>query len=64
MVPVGQAVLSEAADRQQLGRLMGTVGFAVALGPAVAEHGIERRQAITLHGEKAPVDVKEVSEAS
>lgn len=35
MVPVGQAVLSEAADRQQLGRLMGTVGFAVALGPAL-----------------------------
>ena len=35
MVPVGQSVLSEAADRQQLGRLMGTVGFAVALGPAL-----------------------------
>ncbi len=35
MVPVGQAVLSVAADRQQLGRLMGTVGFAVALGPAL-----------------------------
>lgn len=35
MVPVGQAVLSEAANRQQLGRLMGTVGFAVALGPAL-----------------------------
>lgn len=35
MVPVGQAMLSEAANRQQLGRLMGTVGFAVALGPAL-----------------------------
>ncbi|MHC5653685.1 DHA2 family efflux MFS transporter permease subunit [Stappia sp. ICDLI1TA098] len=35
MVPVGQTVLSVAADRQQLGRLMGTVGFAVALGPAL-----------------------------
>lgn len=35
MVPIGQAVLSAAADRQQLGRLMGTVGFAVALGPAL-----------------------------
>ncbi len=35
MVPTGQAILSEAANRQQLGRLMGTVGFAVALGPAL-----------------------------
>lgn len=35
MVPVGQALLSALADRRQLGRLMGTVGFAVALGPAL-----------------------------
>lgn len=35
MVPAGQAVLAEAADRRQLGRLMGSVGFAVALGPAL-----------------------------
>ncbi len=35
MVPAGQALLSTLADRRQLGRLMGTVGFAVALGPAL-----------------------------
>lgn len=35
MVPAGQAVLSAATDRRQLGRLMGTVGFAVSLGPAL-----------------------------
>ncbi len=35
MVPAGQAVLASAADRRQLGRLMGSVGFAVALGPAL-----------------------------
>ena len=35
MVPAGQAVLAATADRRQLGRLMGTVGFAVALGPAL-----------------------------
>ena len=35
MVPAGQALLSKLADRRQLGRLMGTVGFAVALGPAL-----------------------------
>lgn len=35
MVPAGQALLAEVADRRQLGRLMGTVGFAVALGPAL-----------------------------
>lgn len=35
MVPVGQALLSTLADRRQLGRLMGTVGFAIALGPAL-----------------------------
>lgn len=35
MVPAGQAVLAATADRRQLGRLMGVVGFAVALGPAL-----------------------------
>ncbi len=35
MVPAGQALLSSLVDRRQLGRLMGTVGFAVALGPAL-----------------------------
>lgn len=35
MVPTGQAILTAQASRHQLGRLMGTVGFAVALGPAV-----------------------------
>ncbi len=35
MVPVGQAILGQVADRRQLGRLFGTVGFAVALGPAL-----------------------------
>jgi len=35
MVPAGQAVLAAAADRRQLGRLMGVVGFAVAIGPAL-----------------------------
>ncbi|MEJ2411279.1 MAG: DHA2 family efflux MFS transporter permease subunit [Novosphingobium sp.] len=35
MVPAGQAVLASTADRRQLGRLMGVVGFAVALGPAL-----------------------------
>lgn len=34
MVPAGQALLAAEADRRQLGRLMGSVGFAVALGPA------------------------------
>lgn len=35
MVPSGQAVIASCADRRQLGRLMGIVGFAVALGPAI-----------------------------
>ncbi|WP_268257696.1 DHA2 family efflux MFS transporter permease subunit [Roseibium aggregatum] len=35
MVPSGQAVLASVSERRQLGRLMGTVGFAVALGPAL-----------------------------
>lgn len=35
MVPIGQAVLASNADRRQLGRLMGVVGFTVALGPAL-----------------------------
>lgn len=35
MIPAGQAVLAATADRRQLGRLMGVVGFAVALGPAL-----------------------------
>lgn len=35
MVPAGQAILASRADQRQLGRLMGTVGFAVALGPAL-----------------------------
>lgn len=35
MVPAGQAVLASTAERRQLGRLMGIVGFAVALGPAL-----------------------------
>ncbi|MAZ82551.1 MAG: MFS transporter [Hoeflea sp.] len=35
MVPAGQAVLASAAKRRQLGRLMGMVGFAIALGPAL-----------------------------
>ncbi|AWV07356.1 DHA2 family efflux MFS transporter permease subunit [Marilutibacter maris] len=34
MVPAGQALLAARSDRRQLGRLMGSVGFAVALGPA------------------------------
>lgn len=35
MVPAGQAVLASTAERRQLGRLMGGVGFAIALGPAL-----------------------------
>jgi MFS family permease len=35
MVPAGQAVIGSAADRDQLGRLMGTLGLVVVLGPAV-----------------------------
>jgi len=35
MVPAGQAVLASTAERRQLGRLMGVVGFAIALGPAL-----------------------------
>lgn len=35
MVPSGQAVIAAAVERTQLGRLMGTLGFAVALGPAL-----------------------------
>ncbi len=35
MVPAGQAVLASIAERRQLGRLMGIVGFAIALGPAL-----------------------------
>lgn len=35
MLPVGQAILGQCAERRQLGRLFGTVGFAVALGPAL-----------------------------
>jgi EmrB/QacA subfamily drug resistance transporter len=35
LVPAGQAILAVSADKRQFGRLMGTVGFAVALGPAL-----------------------------
>ncbi|CAM3889526.1 DHA2 family efflux MFS transporter permease subunit [Nocardiopsis rhodophaea] len=35
MVPVGQAVLGSAAERDQLGRVMGLSGMVVSLGPAV-----------------------------
>lgn len=35
MVPAGQAVIGSMADSRQLGRLMGTLGLVVALGPAV-----------------------------
>lgn len=35
MVPAGQAVLATLTDKRQLGRLMGTIRFAVALGPAL-----------------------------
>lgn len=35
MVPAGQAVVSATAGDGQLGRLMGTVGLVIALGPAV-----------------------------
>lgn len=35
MVPAGQAVIGLAAGPAQLGRLMGTLGLVVALGPAV-----------------------------
>lgn len=35
MVPAGQSILAGIADRRQLGRLMGIMGFAVALGPAL-----------------------------
>ncbi|MFC6491015.1 DHA2 family efflux MFS transporter permease subunit, partial [Nitratireductor sp. GCM10026969] len=35
MVPAGQAVIGATAERNQLGRLMGVLGFVVALGPAL-----------------------------
>ncbi|PRP96051.1 DHA2 family efflux MFS transporter permease subunit [Enhygromyxa salina] len=35
MIPAGQAVLGSVAKPNQLGRLMGTIGLVVALGPAV-----------------------------
>lgn len=35
MIPAGQAVLGSTAGPKQLGRIMGTLGFVVALGPAV-----------------------------
>ncbi|MBN1240798.1 MAG: DHA2 family efflux MFS transporter permease subunit [Gammaproteobacteria bacterium] len=35
MVPAGQAVLGSTAAPNQLGRLMGTLGLVVALGPAI-----------------------------
>ena len=35
MVPAGQAVIGSTAGPRQLGRLMGTLGLVVALGPAV-----------------------------
>ncbi|MCH2556841.1 MAG: DHA2 family efflux MFS transporter permease subunit [Alcanivorax sp.] len=35
MVPAGQAVIGATAKRHQLGRLMGTLGLVIALGPAL-----------------------------
>ncbi len=35
MVPTGQAIIASCPDRHQLDRLMGVVGFAVALGPTL-----------------------------
>lgn len=35
MVPAGQAVIGSVASARQLGRLMGTLGLVVALGPAI-----------------------------
>lgn len=35
MVPAGQAIVGSIAGKRQLGRVFGTVGFAVALGPAI-----------------------------
>ena len=35
MIPAGQALLGRMAGPRQLGRIMGSVGFAVALGPAL-----------------------------
>jgi len=35
MVPAGQAVIGATAERNQLGRLMGTLGLVIALGPAL-----------------------------
>lgn len=35
MVPAGQAILGAAAGPKQLGRVMGSIGLVVALGPAV-----------------------------
>ncbi|WP_259780273.1 DHA2 family efflux MFS transporter permease subunit [Aestuariispira ectoiniformans] len=35
LVPAGQAVIGKAAEPRQLGRIMGSLGFAVALGPAI-----------------------------
>lgn len=35
MVPAGQAVIGSVAGRDQLGRLFGVLGMAVALGPAI-----------------------------
>lgn len=35
MVPAGQAVIGSTAHANQLGRLMGTLGLVIALGPAV-----------------------------
>lgn len=35
LVPAGQAVVGSTAKPKQLGRVVGTLGFAVALGPAL-----------------------------
>lgn len=35
MVPAGQAILGAVAGPKQLGRVMGSIGLVVALGPAV-----------------------------
>ncbi|MGW0523550.1 DHA2 family efflux MFS transporter permease subunit [Crossiella sp. NPDC003009] len=35
MVPAGQAIVAQVAERDQLGRLMGVLGLVVSLGPAV-----------------------------
>lgn len=35
MVPAGQAVIGASVERRQFGRIMGTLGLVVALGPAI-----------------------------